>query len=355
MSEKNYLAVLHKLGFTHKEFFTIFEKDNNFKEFYENLNYSVLKKYNIPDKKIEKILSLKEKVSLEKITETLKHLDIKIIIYSEKDYPENLKNIFNPPFLFYLRWNLLGKSLSFIGSRDITSYGKKVIENVVPKVGKYFSIISGWAAWCDSYSHKVALEHNIKTLSVFGTGVDIFYPKSSTKTFENILKNDWWLLSIFPLWEPWNAYNFPIRNEIVAWLSQWVVVVEAKEKSGSLITSKLALDLWKDLFSVPWDLFKANSVGTNSLIGKWEAKAILDANSILSEYNIKNKKEEKKLIKFTDALEKSIYDILILEPLNIDEIAEKLDFSFDEILLKLSMMELSGIIKKWDLWKYEIF
>ncbi len=355
MYEKVYLAVLHKLGFNHKDFYEIFKEENNFKEFYESLSYYSLKKYNFLDKKIEKILDLKEKTSLKKVEKILKDLDIKIILHSENDYPENLKHIFNPPFLFYLRGKLVSKSISFIGARNITSYGKKAIEHILPKVWKYFSIVSGWAAWCDSYSHKIALKNSIKTLSVFWTGIDIFYPKSSEKVFFDILKNDWWLISIFPLWEIWFPHNFPIRNEIVAGLSEWVVVIEAKEKSGSLITAKLALDLGKDLFAVPWEIFKPYSFGCNSLIWKWEAKLVLEPWNILSEYNISNKKEKKKSPKFSSELEKIVFETLLLESLWVDELAKKLDYSFDEILLQLTMMELSCLIKKWDLWKYEIF
>ena len=355
MSEKIYLAALHKIGFTHKEFFRIFEKNTNFKDFYNNLSYKVLKQYSISDKKISKVLDLKNKISLKKIEKTITNLKISIILHNEKSYPENLTHIFNPPFLFYLRWNLIWNSISFIGSRNISNYWKKVIEFLIPKVWNYFSIISGWAMWCDSYSHKIALENNIKTLSVFGTWIDIFYPSSSIKIFEKILKNNWWLISIFPLWEPWTPYNFPIRNEIVAGLSSWVVVIEAQEKSGSLITAKLALDLWKDLFSVPGEIFKLNSVWCNKLIRDWEAKAVLEAEDILFEYNIKNLKKEEKKIIFNNKLEEDIYNLLLLESLWIDEITEKLNISFDDILLKLSMMELSQFIKKWNLWKYEIF
>lgn len=355
MSDKIYLALLHRIWFNHKEFFEIFEKKLDFKDFYENLSYSLLKKYFFSDSRIEKILKLKEKISLKKIEKTIKNLWVSIILHTEKSYPENLKNIFNPPFLLYLRGNFVWNSLSFIWSRNISAYWKKVIESLVPKVGNYFSIVSGWAKWCDAYSHKIALDNNIKTLSVFGTWIDIFYPSTSEKIFEKILENGWWLLSIFPIWEPGMPHNFPIRNEIVAWLSLWVVVIEAQEKSGSLITSKLALDLGKDLFSVPWEIFKINSAWCNSLIRNWEAKAVLNAEDILVEYNIRNPKKEKKKIIFNDKLENDIYDLILLEALTIDEIAEKINLDFSELVLKLSMMELSLLIKKWNLWKYEIF
>lgn len=137
-----------------------------------------------------------------------------------------------------------------------------------------------------------------------------------------------------------------------------MVIIEAKEKSGSLITAKFALDLWKEIFAVPWDIFKANSSWTNNLILSSWAKITLWADDILTEFNIsdaKNKaKIDKKEIVFNDDLEKNIYNLLLFEPLNSDEIAQKLLLDINIILLKISILELSNLVKKSIYWKYEI-
>ena len=173
--------------------------------------------------------------------------------------------------------------------------------------------------------------------------------------FKEILEKNGALVSIFPLWEPGNPYNFPIRNEIVAGWSAWVVVVEAKEKSWSLITAKLALDLGKELFTFPADIYKTSSSWTNSLIQKGEAKMVLKAEHILEEFNIKSKNlEQKKKVGFTDAIEEEIYNLLLNEPLNMDQISQKLQIDISTTSLKISFMELSLLIRKADNWKYEI-
>lgn len=354
MSEIIYLLALHKVWLNHKDLFNIFENTRNFKDFWEILSFSSLKKHNISDSKIENILKYKNKINLENIEKKVKDLNIKIIIYGDENYPENLKHIFNPPFLIYYRWDIFSESIAFVWARDMTDYGKKVIEKFVPEVWKYFSIISGWALGCDYYSHKIALKNNIKTISVFWTGIDIFYPSFNRKLFVEILEKWWWLISTFPLSEPGRAYNFPIRNEIVAWLSSGVVIVEAKEKSGSLITASLALDLWKELFSVPWNIFNLYSTWTNNLILNWQAKAFTKASDFFEEYNISAKEKEEKIIKFNDEFEEKIYKLLLKEALNIDELSEKLSINVRELSLKISLMELSLIIKKSSNWKYEI-
>lgn len=358
MEEKIYLVALHKIWIDSKRFFSIFADKQNYRHFYENISFSILKKYYLEDTKIEYILKNKETLNISALEKKIKDLKVSIITYFDEDYPKNLNNIFNKPFLLYVRGNLSLPWIAFVGSRNMTSYWKSVIENFVPWVGKYFSIISGWAFWCDSCSHEVALKNGIKTISVIWTGIDKDYPVWNKKLYDSIVENGGGIISIFPLWEPWNAYNFPIRNEIVAGLSQWVVIIEAKEKSGSLITAKLALDLWKEVFAVPWDIFKANSAWTNKLILSSWAKIVLQADDILSEFNISDSESkkgyDKKEVVFNDDLEKNIYNLLLFEPLNADEIGQKLSLDISIVLLKISILELSNLIKKSISWNYEI-
>lgn len=353
--ERIYLAMLHYIGFTHKKLHEIFKDNGNYIEVFDNIEYKQLKKYNFNDKQIEIILERYKNVSFNHIKKKLEEREVKIITIHDKQYPNNLKNIFNPPYLFYLRWNI-DNSLKFsvIWTRKISSYWNKVIEELIPDISKYFTVVSGGAAWCDTKAHSETIKNNWKTISVIWTWIDLDYPVWNKKLFDEISKT-WAVISIFSIWEVGNSYNFPVRNEIVAWLSEGILVVEAKEKSGSLITAKIALDLWKDLFSIAWDIFKWWSIWTNNLIKSWEAKTTTCSNDILEEYNITNKnKENKQKINFTDELEEKIYNILLLENLNIDEIAKKTWEKINNISLKISIMEINFIIKKTNLWKYEI-
>ncbi|MDD3145338.1 MAG: DNA-processing protein DprA [Candidatus Gracilibacteria bacterium] len=354
MNEKVYLVALHKIGIEHKKLFTIFSLNQNYKDFFDKLDYELLSKLGYKSEKINSILKYKSKLDLLELEQMISNLDVKIITFFDENYPFLLKNIFNIPFLLYVRGNITSPGFAFIGSRNISSYGKTVIENFVPEIGKYFTIISGGAFGCDSYSHEISIKNEVKTISVIGTGIDINYPVGNKKLYDEIIEKGGAIISIFPFGEKGNPYNFPIRNEIVAGLSNGIFVVEAREKSGSLITAKLGLDLGKDIFTVPGDIFKQNSIGCNNLIYSSEAKMVLKPNDVLSEYNILNNLKNKSKISFNDNIEKLIYDKLLIEPLNIDEIAIKLDLEISLTLLKITILELSGIMKKNESGKYEI-
>jgi len=354
--EKVYLAWLHYIWFTHKKLHFIFWTKQNYKEVFENINSNNLKKYWFLDKQVFVILERYKKLKLDFLQKKLDLRKAKIITIFDLEYPKNLKEIFNPPFLFYLRWKIDNSpKIAIIGSRKISSYWEKVCENIITGLVKYFWIISWGAAWCDTKAHIETLKNNWKTISIIWTWIDQDYPVWNEKLFSEIVDLGWAIVSIFPIWEVWNPYNFPVRNEIVAGLSEGILIVEAREKSGSLITAKLWLDMWKDLFAIPWEIFRWGSAGTNNLIKNWEAKLVNSTKDILDEYNIfsKNEKEVKK-ISFSDELEKNIYNVLILESLIIDDLAKKMNLDISTISFKISMMEIAWLIQKKQWWKYEI-
>lgn len=358
MDEKLYLAMLHKIGINHKKLHIIFEDNSNYKDFYDNISNKILLKYWFNERQSKIILKNRDDFSLEKLQKDIEKREVKIVTIKEDVFPDFLKEISNVPYLFYLRWKIDNSpKFSIVWARKITSYWESVIENIVSEISNYFTIVSWWAAWCDTKAHVVAMENWNKTISVIWTWIDIDYPVSNKKLYDKIALNNWAVISIFPIWEVGNPYNFPIRNEIVAWLSVWVLVIEAKQKSWTLITSNLALEMWKDLFAIPWDIFKTNSEWCNMLIKNSMAKLVSKAEDVLIEYNIwiKNKKEAKVKILFQDEIEEKIYNILILEWLTIDQLKLKLQLDIQTISFKLSMMEINKLIKKTSWWKYEVF
>lgn len=357
MQQKIYLALLHTIWITQKKFFTIFEKNQNYREFYEKLDSKTLKSFDFNDKQIEVILDRKNKFSTDFIIKKLEEREVNIVTIFDENYPELLKQIPNSPYVMYVRWNLDNSpKIAVVWSRHITSYWEKVIEKIVPELSKYFIIVSGWAYWCDTKAHTESINIWNKTISVIWTWIDIDYPTWNKKLYDKIVELWWAVISIFPIWEPWNTYNFPIRNEIVAWLSVWTIVVEAKEKSWSLITANLALELWRDLFAIPWEIFKSNSNWCNNLIYSWNAKIVRKTSDILEEYNIKTWNQETKTTKiiFADKIEEEIYNNLITQSLTMDELAKILAIGISTISFKISMMEINWIVKK-GLWgKYEV-
>lgn len=358
MDEKLYLAMLHKIWINHKKLYLIFKDSIKYKDFYNKLSHSNLKLYWFTSNQIEYILENKKKYLLLDLEKTLNKREVKIITINDKLFPDFLKEISNVPYLFYLRWTIDNSpKIAVVWSRKITSYWSNTIEKIVWDISLYFTIISWWAAWCDTMAHITAMNNWNKTISIIWTWIDIDYPVNNKKLYTDIVKKWWGIISIFPVWEVWNPYNFPIRNELVAWLSIWVLVVEAKKKSWTLITSNLALDMWKDLFAIPWDINRSNSEWCNTLIKKWMAKLVMSSDDILEEYNIFDiwKNKEIKTIKFIDETEKEIYNILILESLTTDELIHRIGLDITTINFKLSMMEINNLIKKWLWWKYEVF
>lgn len=356
MSELIYLAYLHSLWISQRKLLQIFETKENYKEFYEKLNHNSLKPY-YSEKEISNILSKKDIINLDKINKILNDKSVKIITINDHWYPDLLKQISNPPYLLYVRWKIDNSpKIVIIWSRNMTSYGKKIIEKLIPWLSKYFVIVSWWASWCDSEAHIQTLLNGWKTIVVIWTWIDLDYPGTNTKLFNDIVEKNWGIISIFPIWEIANPYNFPIRNEIVSAISSWIVVIESGEKSGTLITANLALEQWKDVFAVPWDLYKSNSIWCNNLIKNGNAKMVTNTEDILEEYNIKTIFNETiiKNIVLWNNVEKVIYNILLLESLDTDDLVRKSSLTLNEISTNLSMLEINWIIKKSINWKYEI-
>ena len=249
MEEKYYLALLHSLWITQKKLHIIFGEsligeEANYKMFYEKISEKRLISFWIRKNEILSILKRKETINVEVIQQKLQERNVNIITVRDNNYPEELKYISNSPYIIYLRGELPSwPKIAVVGARKISSYGKKVIEKIVPEVSRYFPIVSGGAFGCDTHAHIETLNAWNKTIAVVWTSICEDYPTGNKKMYDSIVANGWWVLSIFPFWVPGNAYNFPIRNEIVAGLSVWVLVVEAQHRSWSLITAKLSLDL----------------------------------------------------------------------------------------------------------------
>lgn len=350
----NFLVYLHSIWITQKKLLNIFEEKENYEEVFNDIKSWKFEKYNL--KEIEKIKELLNILDTKKIDNILNELNIKIVTIKDKNYPNNLKNISNPPYFLYVRWELWENEeyISIVWSRKISEYAKKVWNEIIPKLTKYFTIVSWWASWCDSLAHKLALKNGWKTIVVFWTWIDLVFPSFNDKLFEEVLKNNWVLISIFPIWTPGWIYTFPVRNEIVAWMSSGVLVLQAWEKSWTLITANLALDQWKYLFAIPWDIFNPDFIWTNLLIKNWNAKLTSSSDDILEEYNYKIIKEDKK-ITFQNEVEENIFNLLKYNlSLSIDDFLEKTKYDYSEISLNISMMEISGTLKKDLFGKYSI-
>jgi len=355
--KNKYLVYLHSCGFSQNELWEIFKNwGEESKDFFENLEQKNLEKYIPNSERREKIREQYRKLDVKKIDATLKKLSVEIVSQMDESYPESLKHIPHSPYILYIRGIVpSGDMFGVVGSRKITSYGKKCIEQIVPDIAKIFPIVSGGAAGCDAEAHKIALQSGWNTVVVVGTGIDQCYPVSHASLFDTIVQSWGAIISIFRVGEPGNPYNFPVRNEIVVGLSRGILVVEAQQKSGSLITAGLCLDMGKDLFAIPWDIMHSYSQGCNSLIKKWEAKCVTESLDILEEYDILlRQSQHKEQIPLLDPIESQIYSLLSQEDSSIENIAELLWQDVREVMIKISLLELKKIIKKDIGWNYRI-
>lgn len=200
-------------------------------------------------------------------------------------YPERLREIYNPPVLIFYQGNidlLKNPKLAFVGSRLAGQSGIKAVQKIITELNQSFTIVSGLAKGIDTASHLSAIKTKTPTIAVIGTVLDIFYPLENRKIQEYLAKNQL-VLSEYSLGEKPLKYHFPERNRIIAGLSRGVVVVEAKLRSGSLITCERALEEGRDIFAIPGNIADGTSDGCNHLIQQ-EAKLVYQAQDILEEY-----------------------------------------------------------------------
>lgn len=296
-------------------------------------------------------------IDLEKEIKKLSDLGIKIVSLKDKNYPENLKNISQPPLFLYYMGDLSlaeGKIIGIVGTRRATVYGRNCCEKVVDDlVNADVVTVSGLATGIDTICHKRTIERGGKTIAVVGSGLDVIYPSENRKYWKEIGENHL-LISEYPLGTPPNNFNFPRRNRIIAGLSKGIAVIESKEKGGSLITAYLALEEGRDVFAVPGDIYSPASMGTNELIKNSEAKLITSGKDILKEYGWGVGKKKENQIECSipmDENEKKIYEILTVEK-NLDEIIMESKMKAGSLLAILMDMEIKGIISSISGGKY---
>ena len=235
------------------------------------------------------ILNTKYRENLDKYEAYMKKNNIDIITIYDKYYPEKLKQIYDKPIVLYLKGNkeiLNAFSLAIIGCRENSKYGEIATKKLSYELAKKGIVtISGLARGIDSISHSATLQAKGKTIAVIGSGIDNIYPKENTKLANDIVKNGGVIISEYIVGTKAEKMNFPARNRIISGMSDGVVVIEAKKKSGTMITVDFALEQGKDVFALPGNITSINSEGTNELI-KNGAKIITNVQDILEEYNI---------------------------------------------------------------------
>ncbi len=289
-----------------------------------------------------------------KIDAQLKKLDaggIKIVTFSNKDYPETLKNIEDAPIVLYIKGTIQKEdryAVAVVGSRKYSSYGKLAAEKLSSELSSMgFTIVSGMARGIDTLAHVAAINSGGRSIAVLGSGIDVPYPPENRGLMEKLAASGC-VISEFPPGTMPERENFPKRNRIISGLSLGVLVVEATVDSGSLITASCALEQGKEVFVVPGNINSANSKGTNELIKKG-AKLVQSAEDVIEELApvLKGyiRTREKANIELS-VEEKRLCDIMTAEPKHVDMLSRESKMPAQKVLGILLSLELNGIAKQ---------
>lgn len=340
-------ATLDKLTFLRYQKIKSFYGD--LKTAWLNANKSSLIQAGIEGKIAEEIVELKSKIIPDKEKEKLDKENVFLFSYEDKNYPLRLKEIAVPPVFLYVKGDLRPDELALavVGARQVSAYGKQIgVEIVRDLVLQGITVVSGLALGVDTLAHQEALRVGGRTVAVVGNGIDQVYPFQNKTLAAKIIENGA-ILSEFPLGTPPHNYNFPRRNRIISGLSLGVLVIEAKDKSGSLITARYAIEQNREIFAVPGSIYNPCSVGTNQLIQKGEAKLVQKAQDILEELNI-SKIQSQDIIKTvlsdqnSSPLEQKICEMLSKEPLAFDVLQSTLSIDTAQISSALTLLEMKG-------------
>lgn len=282
-----------------------------------------------------------EKIKVENVKYEITKID-----FTDEMYPEKLRKIYDPPTELYLIGDvslLNRKSIAIVGSRRCSEYGKIVATKIGSRAAALgITVVSGMASGIDSFGHKGALKAGGDTVAVLGCGIDICYPKSNYKLYEEIAENGL-IVSEFPLGYMPLPHNFPIRNRIISGLSDKVVVVEAQTKSGSIITAELANEQGKEVFAVPGNINSQYSIGTNKLISDG-AQIVSTIDDIFSEIACDDMYDKEELNDLGNDEKRIVEYIRKNGETEMERVCSELDISPSKINGLISVLEIKGYI-----------
>jgi DNA processing protein len=301
-------------------------------------------------KAIERIIQARQNVDLEKVWKKIESQNIQILTWEDEAYPQHLKEIDQPPPVLYIRGEYLPDDLfavAIVGTRRVTPYGRQITEELSSfLVANGITVISGLARGVDSIAHQTALKAGGRTIGVLGSGVDKIYPPEHRALAEKMMVQGA-IISDYAPGTPPDASNFPPRNRIISGLSLAVVVIEAGETSGALITAEFAAEQGREVFAVPGSILAPQSKGTNKLIQNG-ALPLLSVNDLMQALDLTRMGEHKTARKIipADETEALLMKVLGVEPLHVDEIRNQTELPIEKVSATLALMELKGMVRQ---------
>jgi DNA processing protein len=296
------------------------------------------------------LVELRGKLCLEEVLEQHLSSGIQVLTWDDPEYPQQLRWIPQSPFVLYIKGSLAAEDIwgvAIVGTRRYSPYGRQVAEDLSCLLAQNgITVISGLARGIDGIAHQAALAGGGRTIGVLGSGLDQVYPPEHRSLAERMVEQGA-LVSDYPIGTPPDGCNFPPRNRIISGLSKVVVIVEAGEKSGALITATYAAEQGKEVLALPGKITAPTSKGTNLLI-KQGAQPLLDTRDVLDMLNLDLIMEQSTARRILpgNSREALLYQQMGDEPLHVDEICTRVKMPIEEVTAALALMELKGLVRK---------
>jgi DNA processing protein len=314
----------------------------------------------LDQKTLANFIQMRRTANLDKLVDDLDALGAVALTLDDPDYPVLLRELPDSPPVLYVKGSVIDAdqwAVAFVGTRRASVYGKDVTYQLVtPLVNAGITIISGLALGIDAAAHKAALEAGGRTVAVLGCGIDIIYPSEHRQLAAHIIESGA-VVTEFPPKTPPERTNFPVRNRVISGLSLGVVVVEAPESSGALLTADTAIDQGRDVFAVPGNINAKNCVGTNRLIQNG-AKLVMSADDIMDELNLTRSAVETRTqireVAPANPIEEALLRCLVEDALHIDDICQMSGLPIIQVSSALALMELKGYVRRLEGMRYSL-
>lgn len=309
-----------------------------------------LEQHGLHPKLIDNLFLVKHSARLDQAWEKIQKSEIQVLTWNDADYPRSLREIDQSPPVLYLLGevnDLEHPAVAVVGTRRMTQYGRQATKELTTELSRRgISVVSGLARGVDAAAHQAAMDAGGRTLAVLGSGVDQIYPPEHRKMAERIRTNGA-VISDYPPGTQPEAGNFPPRNRLISGLSRAVVIIEAGEKSGALITAAYAAEQGREVFAVPGSLYAPQSRGSNRLIQEG-AHIYLNPQDLFELLNLDRVDDFKtaRAVLPSDATEARLFDLLGREPLHVDELRLQSGLPVEIVSSSLTMMELKGMVRQ---------
>ncbi len=315
-----------------------------------NASEAELEAMGLPFRLIENLQQLKKSGQLEEVWQRIEDKGIQVLTWDDEAYPRRLREIEQSPPVLYMVGELRDEdrwAVAIVGTRRVTQYGRQVTREVATQLAEAgITVVSGLARGVDAVAHQAALQAGGRSIAILGCGVDIIYPPEHRQLAEAMIQHGA-LLSDYAPGTPPDAVNFPPRNRIISGISQAVLIVEAGERSGALITAAFAADQGREVFAVPGNIYAPQSKGTNNLI-RQGAHLFCDVQDLIESLNLTLVSEHRAAQKVLPANqdEARLFAVLSQEPLHVDDIRARTELPISLVASTLSIMELKGLVKQ---------